>query len=206
MKDTLNKLQKVEQLAAAGVLSRFFANPARYVSAMALVKFIYPVTRKSSLRQTNLFWGDSMKVLLPAATDIYLTGGKTHESETRLAKYLVKNLKQGDTFVDIGAHFGYFTLLAAHLVGNSGKVYGIEPAKGTFEVLKENVSAKNNISIYHNAVSDKQEVVSFYEFPVLYSEYNAMNVDKFENESWMQKHLGQSWTQSCPICAARSSW
>lgn len=184
----MNKLKNVERLAAAGVLSRFLAHPVKYVNAMTLLKFIYPFTRKGSLRSAELFWGDTMKVLLPAATDIYLTGGKTHESETRLAKYLIKNLAEGDTFLDIGAHFGYFTLLAAHLVGNIGKVHGIEPAKGTFDVLKDNVSGKGNINVHHNAVSDKEETVSFHEFPVLYSEYNAMNVDKFAQEEWMQKH------------------
>lgn len=182
------QLQKVQQLAEAGKLSRLLHSPVRYIYAMALSRLVYPVTHKGSLKTAPLFFGGEMKVLLPAATDIYLTGGKTHDSEIRFAKYLVKYLSKGNTFVDIGAHFGYFTLLAAQLVGNTGKVLSIEPAQGTFELLQTNVAGKDNIKVYHNAVSDKIESVSFFEFPVLYSEYNTLNAEQFENSNWIAKH------------------
>lgn len=178
----------MEQLATGGKLTRLLHSPSRYMYAMLLVKLIYPFTRKGSLKKAPLFFGGDMQVLLPAATDIYLTGGKTHESEVRLAKYLVQNLKEGDAFLDVGAHFGYFTLMASALVGNTGKVLAIEPSKGSFELLKGNVARNKNISIYHRAVSDKQETVDFYEFPILYSEYNALDVEKFKGENWIKKY------------------
>lgn len=77
-----------------------------------------------------------MNIALPASTDIYLTGGKSHDSEIRLAKFLIKNLNQGDNFVDIGAHYGYFTLLGAHLVGKGGRVF-FEPGKSTYSLLEK---------------------------------------------------------------------
>lgn len=184
-------MQKVEQLANAGKLSRLLHHPARYLYAMILSKMLYPLTHKGSLNEAPLFFGGSMKVLLPAATDIYLTGGKTHSSEIRLARYMIKNLKPGDSFLDIGAHFGYFTLLADSLVGDTGKVYAIEPARETFAILKENVGGHVNIRIFHNAVSDRNEGVSFYEFPVLYSEYNTLEPDKFLKEGWAKKYNPQ---------------
>ncbi|MEO8192471.1 MAG: FkbM family methyltransferase [Gemmatimonadales bacterium] len=36
-------------------------------------------------------------------------------------------LSKGDTFVDVGANFGTFTLLTSRMVGDSGKVIAIEP-------------------------------------------------------------------------------
>lgn len=182
------QLQQVQKLAEGGKLSRLLHSPSRYIYAMTLLKLIYPFTRKGSLKNAPLFFGGEMKVLLPAATDIYLTGGKTHDSEIRLAKYLIANLNEGDTFLDIGAHFGYFTLMASTLVGTSGKVFSIEPSKGSHSLLMENISANNNISLHHNAVSDVNEEVQFFEFPIMYSEYNALDIEKFKQESWIKKY------------------
>lgn len=182
------QLQMVEQLAGAGKLSRLLHNPARYLYAMMLSKCIYPLTHKGALKNAPLFFGGEMQVLLPAATDIYLAGGKTHSSEIRLAKFMINNLQPGANFLDIGAHFGYFTLLASSLVGDTGKVYAIEPASETFNLLQQNTSANSNVQTFHKAVSDKGEMVSFYEFPVLYSEYNTLDVEKFLKEDWIKKY------------------
>lgn len=185
------QLQQVERLAGAGKLTRLLHNPARYCYAMVFSKVIYPIGHKGILKDARLFFGGTMRVLLPAATDIYLAGGKTHSSEIRLAKYMMNELKPGDKFLDIGAHFGYFTLLAASLAGDTGMVYAIEPAGETFSLLQQNTSGKNNIRPFHNAVSDKNEIVSFYEFPVLYSEYNTLYAEKFQNEDWIKKYNPQ---------------
>lgn len=188
------QLQKLSQLAGAGRLTRFLHNPFKYLYAMYLIHIHYPATHKGSLKTTGLFFGGNMQVLLPAATDIYLTGGKTHDSEIRLAKYLSQNLENGQHFLDIGAHFGYFTLMASSLVGNEGRVLAIEPSKGSFNVLNSNTSGNQNVATRNNAVSDKLEQVSFYEFPVLYSEYNALNIEKFETEEWIKKNNPEKTT------------
>lgn len=188
MKTTEQQLGKVVDLASGGKLKRFASSPGKYLQAMLFSKLQYPVTHKSSLKTATLFWGDDMQVLLPAALDIYLTGGKTHDSELRLARFLINNLKTSNGFLDIGAHFGYFSLLAAHLVGEKGMVYAIEPSTGTYKVLSGNIKKHNTISAFHAAVSDKEENVTFNEFPVLYSEYNSMIIDKYEQERWMKKY------------------
>ena len=185
------QLQQVQRLANGGKLVRLLHNPARYLYAMLLSKVMYPVTHRGSLKKAPLFFGGEMEVLLPAAIDIYLAGGKTHDSEIRLAKYMIANLKNGDVFLDIGAHFGYFTLLAASLVGDTGEVYAIEPASETFKLLKGNTNGHTHIRLFHNAVSDKIGIVSFYEFPVLYSEYNTLDVEKFLKEDWIKKYHPQ---------------
>jgi FkbM family methyltransferase len=48
-------------------------------------------------------------------------------------------LKPGDTYVDIGANVGLFTLIAASRVGASGRVVSFEPAAATFKGLLANV-------------------------------------------------------------------
>ncbi len=48
-------------------------------------------------------------------------------------------LGPGDVCVDIGAHIGYYTLLASKLVGPGGKVYAFEPSPGAFRALEQNL-------------------------------------------------------------------
>ena len=48
-------------------------------------------------------------------------------------------LRPGDVFVDGGAHIGVFTLLAAAIVGESGRVVSCEPVPENLELLKANL-------------------------------------------------------------------
>ena len=54
-------------------------------------------------------------------------------------------LKPGMSFVDVGANWGYFTLLAAHQVGSGGRVVSLEPDPRLFPVLAGNI-AMNHLS------------------------------------------------------------
>jgi FkbM family methyltransferase len=50
-----------------------------------------------------------------------------------------KHLKPGMTFIDAGANRGYFTLLAAELVGSTGRVISIEPAPENYQYLRRSI-------------------------------------------------------------------
>jgi FkbM family methyltransferase len=52
-------------------------------------------------------------------------------------------LHPGDVCVDVGAHAGYFTLLAAKRVGPKGRVFAIEPSPGTYAALRGNLKLNN---------------------------------------------------------------
>lgn len=49
-------------------------------------------------------------------------------------------LTPGMTFVDIGAHVGYMSLVAAAAVGPTGRGIAVEPAPGNFELLQANLA------------------------------------------------------------------
>ena len=49
-------------------------------------------------------------------------------------------LRPGMCFVDVGANWGYYTLLAADLVGARGRVVALEPHPALFRLLESNVS------------------------------------------------------------------
>lgn len=53
-------------------------------------------------------------------------------------------LRPGGTFVDVGANWGYFTLVAAHAVGPGGRVLALEPDPRMAAELRANV-ARNGI-------------------------------------------------------------
>jgi len=73
---------------------------------------------------------------------------------------LFKNLLEpGMVFVDVGANIGYFSLLAAKLVGQEGKVYAFEPEPGNHGLLRKNIeiNSYSNIQAIQKAISDKTE-------------------------------------------------
>lgn len=185
--DLLTQLEHVERLALAPKLLRLLRAPGRYLYAVGFRLLRYRATKKGVMKQTPTFFGTPMTVVLPAGTDIYLTGGKSHDSEIRLARFLIRRLLPGDVFVDVGAHFGYFSLLAARLVGEKGQVVAFEASATTHAVLAQNVAAAAVVQAHHCAVSDQQETISFYEFPILYNEFNSLDVTQFENETWFRE-------------------
>jgi FkbM family methyltransferase len=73
-------------------------------------------------------------------------------------------LTPGDTVVDVGASFGYYTTLGSQLVGNTGKVFAFEPSPLANKVIEEAVaeSAISNIMLTKAAVGGEEGVVSLY--------------------------------------------
>jgi len=70
---------------------------------------------------------------------------------------LKKTLKPGHTFVDIGANAGIYTLSAAALVGEGGRVIAIEPNPAVLDRLKFNVALNDfekRVVCEQSAVSD----------------------------------------------------
>jgi len=74
-----------------------------------------------------------------------------------------KFVRKNDVVYDIGAHAGYFTLLASYLVGDEGKVYSFEPNKRVFNALNKNIKINNcrNTFVFNIAVSDKNSYLFF---------------------------------------------
>jgi len=186
--DLLQKVEKVEGLARASKFKRLANGPINYLSGTLFNKFIYPKNKKGRFVNAQTFFGVNMNLILPAGMDIYLCGGKTHDSEIRLSKFLIKNLKEKDIFVDVGTHFGFYSLLASELVGDGGKVIGVEASAAIFDVYLKNISPKKNIYPNHIAATDKEELLSFYEFPISYSEYNTFKPEQFDATDWIKKN------------------
>jgi FkbM family methyltransferase len=87
---------------------------------------------------------------------------KIHEKET--TELLKKIVKEGNLFVDLGANMGYFTLLAAKLVGPQGKVFSFEPEPKNYRCLLKNIEINNykNVIALQKAVSDRKGKTRLY--------------------------------------------
>ena len=81
--------------------------------------------------------------------------------EPSLTNWIWKTLQPGDTFVDVGANVGYFTLLASRAVGPSGVVVAIEAAPSTFSTLRANLERNGvtNVRALNVAAYDREAVL-----------------------------------------------
>jgi FkbM family methyltransferase len=90
---------------------------------------------------------------------------RVHEKNT--TELFRKVLRPGSTFLDLGANIGYFSLLAARLVGKKGRVYSFEPEPRNFRYLTKNIQINNyaHATLEPKAVSDSPGQVKLYICP-----------------------------------------
>lgn len=83
--------------------------------------------------------------------------------EPYMTGFLQRRLRPGDTYVDVGANIGYFSLLAAQLVGDEGRVVAVEASPVFHRSLLRNVALNGcaNIRAINGAVSDTEEILKF---------------------------------------------
>jgi len=124
-----------------------------------LVK-IYQKMAKKMLPDFILY--DDQKLFLESEDAIGLAINEY--SEDPYAMSLFKNeLNLGDIVVDAGANIGLYTLPAAKIVSNSGKVYSFEPDSVSFSNLKKNVVGNGieNTDVVNKALSSKTGKAKF---------------------------------------------
>jgi FkbM family methyltransferase len=73
--------------------------------------------------------------------------------------HLPQLVKQGDKVIDIGANLGYYTCPLADLVGESGRVYAVEPVPVIFSVLKRNVGKRRNVELLNYALGEQERTI-----------------------------------------------
>ncbi|MGE3539937.1 MAG: FkbM family methyltransferase [Candidatus Tectimicrobiota bacterium] len=90
--------------------------------------------------------------------------GEYEPSTTALFKRL---LRPGDTFLDIGANAGYFTLLGAKMVGKAGRVLSFEPIPAVRKQLEDNIRLNGEACcvVYDVAVSNVDGTSQFFVGP-----------------------------------------
>jgi FkbM family methyltransferase len=95
----------------------------------------------------------------PYRESSYLRG----DAEKQVQLMLSKLLKPGDCFFDVGAHIGFYSLIAARLIGGGGQVIAFEPDPHNATILRENVARNgfSNIEVVSAAVWKCDGVLHF---------------------------------------------
>lgn len=91
---------------------------------------------------------------------VYIRG----DYEPWMVEWLKNFLYPGGTFVDVGAHIGYFTLIAADIVGPKGHVIAFEPDPRNASILTANVNSAGKddmVKIVRAAVGAKSGTILF---------------------------------------------
>lgn len=75
---------------------------------------------------------------------------------------LKRIVKPGDTVVEAGSHFGYFTLWLSRLVAETGAVHAFEPHPHCLEFLERNLrlGGIRNVTVHRLALSDAEETAA----------------------------------------------
>jgi FkbM family methyltransferase len=81
--------------------------------------------------------------------------------EPYMARLLPRHLHSGDTFLDVGANYGFWSLYAAKIVGPSGRVVACEPAPEVYQVLAQSAKRCSALTALHVGLGDRDAVVPF---------------------------------------------
>ncbi|WP_433050919.1 FkbM family methyltransferase [Dactylosporangium sp. CS-033363] len=85
--------------------------------------------------------------------------------EPPLTKFLAGEIKAGQTFVDVGANIGYFTVLATQRVGAAGRVIAFEANPTTAGILRDNLAVnwltEHNVEVRNQAAYSENGTIAF---------------------------------------------
>ncbi|MGW6602182.1 FkbM family methyltransferase [Streptomyces sp. NPDC055036] len=83
--------------------------------------------------------------------------------EPHMTRWLQSRLRPGDTFIDVGANIGYYSVLASGLVGDEGQVVAIEASPDFHRKLSQQVRLNqcSNVRAVNSAVSDSRKTLTF---------------------------------------------
>ncbi len=148
----------------------------------------------------HTFFGRDMRVHLPD-----LVGIKLYQYgffEEALSRAVIEHLRPGDVFIDIGAHVGYYTVLAALMVGPGGKVVAFEPTPRTRRELSSNTRDLAHVTVVPAAAWDSPARLTLRDFGRRQSSFNSVlaprmtkaiahqsiEVDAVAVDDWLDAH------------------
>jgi FkbM family methyltransferase len=163
------KIIAASKISAGSRWSRLLRNPATVLTPYLMRKL--GIRRNISIPTV---WGGRFDGVLPEGVSAEIWRSGSFELPVSLT--LLHFLKEGGTYVDIGAHFGYFSLLASKLVGQTGRVVSVEAMPSTFGYLKNNVERNGtykNVSLFQGAAYSERTQLEFRDFGVVASSLNS---------------------------------
>lgn len=98
---------------------------------------------------------------------------ETRDWEREVMEFLARNVQTGDVAYDIGSNIGLYTVFLSRAVGNHGQVIAYEPARQSYESLRDNLTlnAVTNVRAFQVALGDHsgKEKLYFSDADLLFS-------------------------------------
>jgi FkbM family methyltransferase len=162
--------------AASGSMAQQLTRNPRKLS-ITFGKYLSALAGHKNLQvEAETFWGARMNVLIPTAAWSLLAYGFFEEGLTTI---VLDRVGKDQVFFDIGAHFGYYTLLAHRLVGPGGQVHAFEPTPSTYAILQSNVAGRQNVFLNNCAAFCECTDLPFHDYGPTYSAYNSFKQARF---------------------------
>ena len=112
-------------------------------------------------------------------------------TERPLLDWFTKNVKPGQTWLDIGAHYGYTSIALSRLVGKDGRVFAFEPMLSTAGYVTQTRQLNNfpqlTIVPYGLAVPETLEITSLPVTRGMVDSTIQRTTDDGHNEEWLEK-------------------
>ena len=159
----------------------FFLRLISNIDMIIQTVFCFILTKLNSkiILRTKTFWGKNMNVVLPEVVSAQIR--RFGYFEENVAFFIINNCSNGDTVIDIGSHFGFFSLLMSEIVGDNGSVHCFEPTPSTFSILNKNIKGIKNIVINKKAILDKNIQIELNDYGVSSSAFNSINKARLKN-------------------------
>ncbi len=171
--------------------------PLSVVARRAVARALHITARLSGRPiwvRSRTFWHESLRLAFPEVVSECIFRARYYE--VGLTTMLLEHLSPGATFLDVGAHFGYFSLLASALVGRTGAVHAFEPTPSTYVVLSQNVRRSPNITAVNQAMYNVPSTLQLNDYGVEFSAYNSLFRPRLREEQ--RRHVAG---RVCPVVA-----
>jgi FkbM family methyltransferase len=136
-------------------------------------RLLNALTPRKGLRTATVF---GLPMLLDLSEyiqrEVFL--GYYEHRETVIVRSLLTN---GSVFVDVGANIGWYTALAASIVGTTGKVLSFEPSPHAYKLLSQTVVGASNVMVFNIGLSDHEGVLRLFVPPETYGNHDPSMVE-----------------------------
>ena len=176
------RLREAAAYQRLGVARRLLADPIRALRGELHRAAPWQESRTATVR---LFTGSEFSTVVTPGSVGPLKYGFLDEGNSAA---LLELLPAGGIAVDVGAHFGYYSVLMASLVGSTGMVYAFEPSATTLAVLQRNARQFRNLEVINAGVLERDGEMHLTDFGARYSglntfESSARTLDRLEGRS-----------------------
>lgn len=162
-------LKHIEKCTDGRVVSRI-KRKLSYFHKQMYIKYLIRNKGVKKLK-TRIVTGQELSIVLPdnISASLYLSG----YFEDQETKGFIELIKADTTFIDIGAHIGYYSILSDYVGGPDTKIISIEPTPFTFELLAENTKRLHQGIQLNMALHSKPGKMEINDYGIRYMSFNS---------------------------------